>query len=71
MPARPKPASTTVSSDHRVSHSSVSVDCSHDESRTSQLLAVLDPRILDDLARQRRDERDDQHRLRDDHRPAA
>ena len=66
--ARPKPASTTVSSDHRVSHSSVSVDCSHDESRlrscsrysihaSSTIWRVSAATIGDD-----------QHRLRDDHR---
>src|SRR5579862_254734 len=36
--------------------------------QASQLLAVFDPRVLDHLARQRRDDRHDQERLRDHHR---
>ncbi len=66
--ARPNPASSTVASEKRVSHSSVSAAREVLGAKRCQLLAVLAPGIGDDLPRQRRDDRRDQDRLGDDHR---
>ena len=63
--ARPKPASTTVRSEKRVSHSSVGTARSARDAERGELLAVLAPGVLDDLARERGDDGDHEQRLRD------
>ena len=63
--ARPKPASSTVASEKRVSQISVSAADGRRRAQRRQLLAVLAPCVGDHLPRQRGDDRRDEDRLRD------
>ena len=69
--ARPKPASNVVTSEKRASQINVVDAPRRRDAQRGQLLAVLDPQVLDGLPRQRRDDRHHQQRLRDDHRASA
>ena len=66
--ARPKPASSTVSERPARVPQQRQRRLQPRRVEALQLLAVFDPRVLDDLARERGDDRHDQHRLRDHHR---
>ena len=66
--ARPKPASTIVTSEKRRSHSSVVRGAQPRFAQRAQLLAVFLPGVVDHLPRQRGDDRRDEDRLRDHHR---
>ena len=66
--ARPKPASRVVISEKRASHSKVATRRAAADIHGRQLVPVFGPQVLDDLTRQRGDDRRDQDRLGDDHR---
>ena len=66
--ARPKPASTTVRREKRVSHRSVGTARSARDAERGAAAPVLVPRVLDELAGQRGDDRQHEHRLRHDDR---
>ena len=66
--ARPKPASSAVTRLKRASQISVAMRAERADVHGGKLVAIFDPQVLDGLARQRRDDRRDQHGLRDDHR---
>ena len=51
--ARPNPASAIVTSENRKSQSSVGAAPSVDLAERAQLLAILRPRVLDDLSGER------------------
>ena len=66
--ARPKPASTIVTSEIAQVPQQRADGAESGLAERAELLAVFVPRVVDDLARQRGDRRRDQDRLRDHHR---
>ena len=69
--ARPKPASTTVSERQAQVPEQRGHGARRRDAERGELLAVFAPRVLDELARECRDDRQHEERLRDDDRRAA